>query len=69
MINPTMRKRARIARTCSPGERDVKENPAMTQKFNAYVGKRRKEMEEKKLGEEMKFQEEVQRFIQQNRLA
>lgn len=31
-INPTMTnsKKRRIARTCSPGERDVKENPAMT---------------------------------------
>lgn len=47
----------------------VKENPSTTKKFIAYVDKRRKDMEEKKFGEELKFQEEVQRFIKQNRLA
>jgi hypothetical protein len=33
------------------------------------VEKRRGEMEEKKYGEEFKMQEEIERFIKQNRLA
>ena len=32
-----------------------KENPATTQKFVSYVEKRRKEMEDKKQNEEIKF--------------
>ena len=60
--------RRQFPKSMSPGERDVKENPASTMKFNAYVGKRRQEMENKKHTEEVKFQEEVERFIKQNRL-
>lgn len=54
-INPTLKQKRRIAKTCSPGERDVKENPAMTIKFNSYVEMRRREMETKKMNEELKF--------------
>lgn len=39
----------------SPVERDEKEKPAMTQKFSAYIGQRRKQMEDKKVKEEEKF--------------
>ena len=46
-----------------------KENPSTTAKFEAYVQHRRKEMEDKKFNEESKFQEEVQRFVKQNRMA
>jgi Skp family chaperone for outer membrane proteins len=41
----------------------AKENPATTRKFEAYVESRRKDMEDKKLNEEGKFQEEIQRFF------
>lgn len=68
-INPTLKRKVRAARTCSPGQRDCKENPSSTLKFDAYVGQRRKYMETKKGNEELKFQEEVERFIKQNRLA
>ena len=37
------------------GQEGIKENPATTMKFVAYVAKRRKDMEEKKFGEELKF--------------
>lgn len=36
-------------------ERDGKDNPSTTKKFVAYVEHRRKDMEDKKLNEEMKF--------------
>jgi hypothetical protein len=55
MINPTIKKvRAKSAiakgnKDLSPvKERDSKENPANTAKFNAYVETRRHKMEEKK---------------------
>lgn len=73
MINPTIKRvvnRARSAmaaagnKDLSPvGERDSKENPANTAKFNAYVETRRQKMEGKKNLEQSKFQEDVQRFI------
>ena len=37
--------------------------PAATKKHEAYVQKRRVEMEEKKKQTESKFQEEIERFI------
>ena len=37
--------------------------PAATKKHEAYVQKRRAEMEEKKKQTEAKFQEEIERFI------
>ena len=62
MINPTIKKvRARSAlakgnKDLSPvKERDSKENPANTAKFNAYVETRRHKMEEKKNQEQAKF--------------
>ena len=70
LINPTLKQhRARSKGSPSAGERDNRENPANTAKFSAYVDKRRKQMESKKNSEEAKFQEEVQRFFKQNRLA
>ncbi len=76
MINPTLKKSARAKSHTqsgySPvhaGERDEKEKPAITHKFSAYVEKRRKDMESKKNAEEVKFQDEVNRFFKQNRLA
>ncbi len=69
MINPTIKKvRARSAmaenRDLSPvGERDSRENPAVTAKFSAYVETRRQKMEGKKNVEQAKFQEEVERFF------
>ena len=68
MINPTAKKNYKRMRSVSPTA-TLKENPATTKKFNAYVDKRRREMEEKKQKEEMKFQDEVERFIKQNRLS
>lgn len=75
MINPTI-KRAQSAlarggnKDLSPvQERDSKENPANTAKFSAYVETRRQKMEDKKNKEQAKFQEEVERFFKQNRLA
>ena len=44
------------------------EQPATTKKHDAYVALRRQQMEEKKLAQETKFQEEIERFIKQNRL-
>lgn len=44
------------------------EQPATTKKHDAYVALRRTQMEEKKLTQENKFQEEIERFIKQNRL-
>ena len=50
--------------TASVMNRDSsKENPATTMKFDAYVESRRKHMEDKKVNEEGKFQEEIQRFF------
>jgi hypothetical protein len=81
MINPTLKK---VSFSASKSKRsmsmsrmtnmgmdreNVKENPSTTLKFEAYVEKRRKDMEDKKATEEYKFKEEVQRFIKQNRLA
>ncbi len=71
MIYPTLKKvRARSAASLhkggehSPqGERDTRENPAVTTKFSAYVETRRKKMESKKQVEQAKFQEDVQRFF------
>jgi len=67
-INPTMRLRKS---TTSLAERLGEEAvaPATTAKFEAYKEHRRREMEDKKQGEEAKFQQEVQRFVRQNRLA
>ena len=42
--------------------------PATTKKHDAYVALRRTQMEEKKVTQENKFQEEIERFIKQNRL-
>ncbi len=51
-------------RDLSPvGERDSRENPAVTAKFSAYVETRRQKMEGKKNVEQAKFQEEVERFF------
>ncbi len=47
----------------------AKENPSTTLKFEAYVEHRRKNMEDKKMNEENKCQEEVQRFLKQIRLT
>lgn len=44
------------------------EQPSTTKKHDAYVSLRRVQMEEKKLTQENKFQEEIERFIKQNRL-
>jgi len=68
LINPTLKKiRAHSAATItqqSPTkERDDRENPAITSKFSAYVTQRRKKQESKKLEEQVKFQDEVQRFF------
>jgi hypothetical protein len=71
MINPTLKKiRAHSAAaihgagSTSPiKERDDRENPAITSKFSAYVTQRRKKQESKKLEEQTKFQDEVQRFF------
>jgi hypothetical protein len=41
------------------GRENIKENPSTTLKFEAYVEHRRKDMEEKKLNEELKFQDEI----------
>lgn len=71
LINPTLKKiRAHSAAETSPTkERDDRENPAITSKFSAYVTQRRKKQESKKQEEQAKFQDEVQRFFKQNRLA
>ena len=77
LINPTLKKiRAHSAAaingagsTSPTKERDDRENPAITSKFSAYVTQRRKKQESKKLEEQVKFQDEVQRFFKQNRLA
>jgi hypothetical protein len=73
MINPTLKPRSKSAlygKSHSPVKaRDARENPAITSKFSAYVQKRRADMEGKKQVEEEKFQEDVQRFFKQNRLA
>ena len=44
------------------------EQPSTTKKHDAYVAMRRTQMEEKKQSQESKFQEEIERFIKQNRL-
>ena len=62
------RKKDNADLTSSPIRRELKENPSSTAKFDAYVGQRRACMEEKKAKEELKFEEEVGRFIKQNRL-
>ena len=67
-INPTMR-RPRSAAQAAERPGDETKNPATTAKFEAYKDHRRREMEDKKQGEEAKFQEEVQRFVRQNRMA
>jgi hypothetical protein len=64
-----LKKKVRAARTTSPGERNPNENPSSTLKYDAYVVQRRRHMETKKGNEEGKFQEEVERFIKQNRLS
>lgn len=66
-INPTLRQPKRCASAAT--KRNLKENPATTLKYQAYVEKRRGDMEEKKYGEEIKMQEEIERFIKHNRLA
>ena len=49
--------------------RDINvEQPSTTKKHEAYVAMRRTQMEEKKSTQENKFQEEIERFIKQNRL-
>lgn len=67
-INPTLKKVnnnnkshsvGRVSQMVGVPRDSIKENPATTMKFVAYVDKRRKDMEEKKFGEELKFQEEV----------
>ena len=63
-INPTLKKInninkshsvGRVSHLAGTGQEGIKENPATTMKFVAYVEKRRKDMEEKKFGEELKF--------------
>ena len=63
-INPTLKKInninksqsvGRVSHMAGIGQEGIKENPATTMKFVAYVAKRRKDMEEKKFGEELKF--------------
>lgn len=44
------------------------EQPSTTKKHEAYVALRRAQMEEKKTTQENKFQDEIERFIKQNRL-
>jgi len=44
------------------------EQPSTTKKHDAYVSMRRTQMEEKKTTQERKFQDEIERFIKQNRL-
>lgn len=62
LINPTLKKiRAHSAATLSHsspkknGERDGRENPAITSKFSSYVTQRRKKQEAKKQEEQTKF--------------
>ena len=61
MINPTIKMagaRSAMAenRDLSPvGERDSRENPAVTAKYSAYVETRRQKMEGKKNVEQAKF--------------
>ena len=62
LINPTLKKiRAHSAATIShsspkkTGERDGRENPAITSKFASYVTQRRKKQEAKKEEEQTKF--------------
>ena len=77
MINPTIKKVRALSALAHGGnkdlspvkERDSKENPANTAKFNAYVETRRHKMEQKKNLEQAKFQEDVERFFKQTRLA
>ena len=67
-INPTLKPKRRPFRV-APAIRDAGvEQPATTAKHDAYVNKRRAQMEEKKATQEKKFQEEIERFIKQNRL-
>ncbi len=40
-------------------DQNSKENPSTTKKFDAYVEHRRKDMEDKKVNEESKFQDEI----------
>ena len=64
-LNPTLKaftKRSHSVSTAQPRD-SGEQNPATTKKFVAYVDKRRKEMEDKKHDEEVKFQEEVERCI------
>jgi len=66
VINPTLtKKRASSAR---PMRDQQVEQPATTAKHDARVEMRRKYMEKKKGDQETQFQEEVQRYIKQNRL-
>lgn len=79
MINPTLKKVARAKSmtklnntaggSAIEQERDSRENPANTAKFSAYVDQRRKIMEAKKNSEESKYQDDIQRYMKQNRLA
>ena len=68
-INPTMKPRRRPTSVHGGLNRDLNaEQPSTTKKHDAYVALRRTQMEEKKVTSENKFQEEIERFIKQNRL-
>lgn len=68
-INPTLRYLKRAMSSKPPIRRDANaEQPSTTKKHEAYVALRRTQMEEKKTTQENKFQEEIERFIKQNRL-
>ena len=71
LINPTLKKLAKSVgrRAASPQERDDRENPANTAKFSAYVDQRRRKQEGKKNAEEQKYQDDMDRYMKQNRLA
>ena len=68
-INPTMKQKRRPMSVHGGLNRDLNvEQPSTTKKHDAYVAMRRTAMEEKKASSENKFQEEIERFIKQNRL-
>lgn len=67
-IKPTLKQKRRPM-SMKPMNRDInEEQPSTTKKHEAYVAMRRAQMEEKKQTQENKFQEEIERFIKQNRL-
>lgn len=70
VINPTLKQKRRpqSVNPCGMNRDIYAEQPSTTKKHEAYVAMRRTQMEEKKSVQENKFQEEIERFIKQNRL-